>query len=118
MELAVAHVESDHSPRTALQENVGEAAGRRAEVERVEPGDVEGERVERVRELVARARYVRRRSRDLEWRVLVDLFAGLRVAGNAAGHDERLRLRTRLGETPLDEQDVNPLLGQRRAGSR
>ena len=76
----------------------------------VEPADVDPERVERVRELVPGARDVRRRRLDLERRVLVDLLARLRVARHAPRHHERLRLRARLGEPALDEQDVKPLL--------
>ena len=49
---------------------------------------------------------------DLEVRSLVDLLARFRVARHASGHDERLRLRARLREPALDEQDVKPLLGQ------
>ena len=52
------------------------------------PARVDAERVERVRELVARARDVRRRPLDLERRRVVDLLAGLRVAGHEPGHHE------------------------------
>ena len=40
---------------------------------------------------------------------VVDLLAGLRVARDEAGHDERLRLRAALGEAALDEQHVQAL---------
>ena len=110
MQLAVADVERDHPRGAALQQHVGEAAGRGADVEAVEPGDVEAERVERIRELVSGARDVRRRRLDLERRVVGELLAGLRVPGHEPGHDERLRLGARLGEPALDEQHVEPLL--------
>ena len=66
VELAVADVERDHARRAALEQDVREAAGRGADVEAVAPGRVDPERVERVRELVAAARDVRRRPLDLE----------------------------------------------------
>ena len=78
VQLPVADVERDHARGAALEEDVGEAAGRRADVEAVEPGRVDAERVERVRELVPAARDVRRRALDLERDRLVDLLAGLR----------------------------------------
>ena len=76
VQLPVAHVERDHARRAALQQHVGEPAGGGADVERVEPGDVDPERVEGVRELVPGARDVRRRLAHRERRVLVDLLAG------------------------------------------
>ena len=110
MELAVAHVDR-HDPRRApLEQAVGEAAGRRAEVEAVEAGHVEAHGVERVGELLPAAGDEARRRLDRQLRVLVDLRAGLRVAGHEPGEDERLRLRAALGEPALDEQDVEPLL--------
>ena len=54
VELAVADVERDHPRRAALQQAVGEAAGRGAEVETVASRRIDAERVERVRELLAR----------------------------------------------------------------
>src|SRR3954451_16400826 len=61
-------------------------------------------------ELVDAARAVRRRPLHLERRVLLDLLARLRVPRHEPGHDQRLRLRPRHGETSLDEQDVETLL--------
>ena len=55
IELAVADVERDDAGRAALEQHVGEAAGRRADVERAAPVRVDAERVERVRELDAAA---------------------------------------------------------------
>ena len=66
VELPVADVDRDHPRSAALQQAVGEAAGRGADVEAVAPGDVEPERVERVLELDPaagdEARAARRRS--------------------------------------------------------
>ncbi len=109
MQLAVADVERDHARRAALQEHVREAARRGADVEAVEPADVDRERVERVRELVPGPRDVRRRLLDLERDVVRHLLARLRVSRDESGHHERLRLGARLGEPALDEQDVKPL---------
>ena len=54
-ELSATHVESVDPARAALQQDVGETAGRRADVERDEPGRVDLEGVERGRELVTAA---------------------------------------------------------------
>ena len=68
VELSVPDVEGDDLPRAALQQHVGEAASRRADVERVPAGDVDAERLERVGQLQAAAadiRMIRRRQGDL-----------------------------------------------------
>ena len=64
MQLPVADVDRDHARGAALQQDVGEAAGRRADVEHVEARRVDAELVERVRELLAAARDVRRPADD------------------------------------------------------
>src|SRR5438067_214551 len=110
VELAVADVERDHARRPPLQEDVGEPARRGADVEAVETGDIDPERVERVTQLLATARDELRRRGDGELSVLLDLHAGLRVPGHAAGEDERLRLSSRLRQAALDEEDVEALL--------
>ena len=84
MQLPVADVERDHARGAALEQHVGEAAGRGADVEAVEPARVDPERVERVRELLAAARNVRRRRVDRELGVLVDLLARPSVARGQA----------------------------------
>ena len=99
-------VERDHARRAALEQDVREAAGRGADVERVPPGRVDPELVEGVRELVAAARDEPRRPLDDELRRFVHLLAGLLVAVDEARHHERLRLRAALGEPALDEEDV------------
>ena len=63
-ELSAAHVESVDPARAALQQDVGEAAGRGADIERDEPGRVDPEGVERRRQLVAAAADVRLRGDD------------------------------------------------------
>ena len=109
MELPVPDVERDHTGGAALEEDVGESAGRRPHVEAVAPRRVDSERVERVIELLAPAGDEPRPALDAQLCGLVDLLAGLRVAGNEAGEYQRLRLRSRLREPALDEEDVQAL---------
>ena len=110
VELPATHVER-YDPRCAsLEQAVGEAARRGADVEAVRVGRVDAECVERVRELLAASRNEWRRPLDRELGVLVDLLAGLCVAGDEAGQHERLRLRARLREAALDEEDIEALL--------
>ena len=113
VELAVADVERDDARRAPLEQAVGEATGRGAEVEAVEARHVETHGVESVGELLAAARDEARRRLDRQLGVLVDLRARLGVAGHEPGEDERLSLRAALGEPALDEQDVQALLHER-----
>ncbi len=110
VELPVADVERDDARRTVLQEAVGEAAGRGTDVDTARSGDVDAERAECVRELLAAAGDETRRGVDRELGVGVDLLPGLRASRDQPCEHERLRLRARLGEPALDEQDVEPLL--------
>ena len=110
VQLAVADVEGHDARGAALEQDVGEPAGRCADIEAVEPRRIDAGCFERVRELLAAARDVTRRLRHRELRRLVHLLAGLRVARHEACEDERLRLRAALGQPTLDEQHVEPLL--------
>src|SRR4029079_17241368 len=110
MELPVPDVERDHARGAALKEDVGESAGRRPHVEAVAPRRIDSERVERVIELLTPAGDDPCPALDAQLGGLVDLFAGLRVAGNEAGEYQRLRLCSRRGEPALDEEDVQALL--------
>ena len=56
MELPVADVERNDARRASLQQAVGEAAGRRSDVEAERSFDADPERVERVRELLTAPR--------------------------------------------------------------
>ncbi len=110
VQLAVADVERDHARRAALEQDVGEAAGRGADVDAVEAGRVDAEPVEPVRELLAAARDVRTAvSCTVSSASSSTWCPGLVVAGHETGHDERLRLRPRLREPALDEEDVEAL---------
>ena len=110
MELAVADVDRHDARRACLEQAVGEAAGRGADVHGVLARDVDAECVESVPELLAAARHVRGRHVDRDVGGLVHLLPGLLVPGDAAGKDERLRLAPGLREPSLDEQRVEPLL--------
>ncbi len=110
MELAVADVERDHVRCAALEEDVGEAARRGTDVEAAPARDLDAERVERVRELLAAPGDEARWPLDGELGRLVDLLARLAMAGHQAREDERLRLCAAFGEPALDQQDVEPLL--------
>jgi hypothetical protein len=63
-----------------------------------------------VYELLAAARDEPRRPLDHELGSLVDLLARLRMTVDESGEDQRLRLRTALRKTALDEHHVQPLL--------
>ena len=66
VELAVADVERDQTGGAALEKDVREAACRRPHVEAVATGDIDAERLERVRELDAPSRDVRLAACHLE----------------------------------------------------
>src|SRR3989442_13614976 len=106
MQSPVTAVERDPAPRAAREQDVGETAGGGADVDRVDPGDIEAERVERVRELVPGARDVGRPTLERQLDRLVDLSARLVVAGHEPGEHERLRLRAALAEAALHQQYV------------
>src|SRR3954447_9370244 len=118
VELVRPDVERDHSRSAALQEDVGEAAGGRADVEAVETGGVDVQTVEAVRELLAATGDVLRAAVHAQLGAFVDLLAGLVVARDAAGHDERLRLRARFRQTTLDERNVDAFLHAIAAATR
>ena len=112
MQLPVPDVEGGDARGAVLEHAVGEAAGRRADVEAVEPFDVEAERLERAFELPAAAAHEALGRFDLDFGVLGHRVAGLRVrlAGDAdlALAHEALGERARGGEAPRDEQFVEP----------
>src|SRR5207247_9656985 len=111
-------VECEHAGGAALERDVGESAGRGADVEAVAPGRVEAERIERMCELLAAARDVLRRPFDLDLRRIVDLRPGLVVAPDTPGQHERLRLCAAFCQSALDEQRVEPFLHVTTCASR
>ena len=122
--LSTAHVESVDAACAALQQDIGEATGRRADVERDLTGRVDPERFERGGQLEAAAADVRHRLLDDDGDGVVDLVAGLAIpAGGVAipdadlaGQDERLGARPRIRQPAIDQQLVEADLGH--AGSR
>jgi hypothetical protein len=92
VELRPPDVERDHLGGAALEKDVGEAAGRGADVETASAGGIDAEGLERVVELVAAPRDEPRLLGELERCRFVDLLPGLVEPGHPPGHDERLRL--------------------------
>ena len=109
MELPVADVDRDDARRAGLEQAVGEAAGRGADIGAVAPFDVDAERVECVAQLLSATGDERRWPLDAELGVLVDLLPGLLVAGHEPGEHERLRLASALRQALFHEEDVESL---------
>ena len=83
MQLAVADVDGDDTRGAALQQDVGEAAGRGADVETVEPRRIDAELVERMRELLAAARDVLRAALTVSSAVSSTCCPGLSYPGTS-----------------------------------
>src|SRR3954451_7872913 len=118
VQLSVADVESDDARGPPLQQDIRESSGRRTDVDTFAAGWIDAEDVERVCKLLPAPRYIRGRLLDVDDRLVVDLRSRLVVSAHAAREHERLRLRTSLGEAPLDEQHVEPFLHLRTCASR
>ena len=118
MELAVGHVEGDHRGGAALEQAVGEAAGGGAHVERAPAGRVDPERVERVGELHAPARDVRRRLGHrhvgLVGHQLARLLAGRPPTRTSPAITAAAARERDLVQAALGEQGVEPPLGHAR----
>ena len=100
----------------ALEQHVGEAARRRADVEGAPPGDVDAEGVERARQLDAAAADVRViRGGQLDAGVDGDRRAGFRddlaVDRHLSGENQRPRALARRREAAVDEGDIEADLG-------
>ena len=112
IELALPHIDRVNAGRAALQEDVGEAAGRRTNVDRDLPGHIEPERVERARQLVAATRHVLRAGVDGDVRILGHRSG--RPVGAATIHshrtreDEGLRALAARRELTLHQELVKP----------
>ena len=129
-ELPASHVESVDAGRTALQEDVGEAAGRGADVEAHEPARVDPEGIERGGELVAAPADEGLGLVHIDVGGRRDQVAGLAVVTGGvalphpdlAGQHERLRAAARLDQPALHEQlveaDPRGLRSGRRAVAR
>ena len=113
IELAVADVQRDDARRPAAKQDVGEAAGRGADVERETAGHLDPEDIQRVRELDAAAAdvwMVRFDERDV--RVGCDRRAGLgddlAVDADEPGEDQRPRALARRGHPARDQRGIEP----------
>ena len=106
-------VEGDHANGAALQQHVGEAAGRCADVERLAAVDRDAERVERVRQFDAAAADVRvvglfERNLCISRDRRAGFLRGLAVDQDDARKNERARPLARLGQAALHEQQIEP----------
>jgi uncharacterized protein DUF998 len=122
IKLSLPHVDRVNPERAPLQQHVGEAAGRRADVDGNLPGHVEAEGVERSRELVAAPRYVLRTGVDGEFGIQGD--GRRRPVGSAAVDTHRAREDQGLcalaarGELALHQELIKPNSFCQRADSR
>ena len=110
MQLPVADVDRDHAGNAVLEQTVGEAAGGRADVDRVATVELDLEPLERVGELLAAAGDEARRPVDRKLGILRHLVTRLVEARHEPGEHERLSLRPALRQPTFDEQDVEALL--------
>ena len=125
-ELGAPDVEGVDAAGAALQQDVGEATGRRTHVEADAAARVDLERIECRGKLVAAARDVRVPLDEVHRRRRIEEIAGLAVPPRAvpladahlAGQHQRLRTGARLDQAALDEElvesDAGPF-GRRRA---
>ena len=117
VELPVTDVDRDHHRRSALEQAVGEAAGRGADVEAATPVDVDLELGESVLELDPASRDELFGLVDDQLSVLRDQLARLLDGGSVlpqahpAGADARGGGRTRGSESALGEQGVGAAAG-------
>ena len=115
-QLAPTDIEGVDADGAALEEDVGEAPGRGADIERDHPARVDLERIQRRRQLVATATDIGLRFGHADGRVRGDHVARLAVVPGSvalphpdrAGQHERLRTAARLDQSALDEQLIEP----------
>ena len=113
VELAVADVERDDAARAALEQHVGEPAGRGADVERLAAVDGDAECVERMRQLDAAAadvRMVRLLERDRRRHPATGVpgfLRGLAVDQHDAGQNQRARTLARRRQAALRRADTS-----------
>ncbi len=112
-ELPVPDIDGIDASRAALQQHVGEAAGRGADVEGDGTGGVDAEMVERMGELdaaarhpgmIAPAQFERRFGGDADARLVEPAIA----APHRAGENQRLRLGAAVGKAALDQERIKP----------
>ena len=110
VELRPPDVDGDHRGGTALEQAIGESAGRGAKVEAAETGRVYAECVEGGFKLVAATADKAVGFEQFDWCVIVEELRGLHKDGGpnagAASHDEALGAFPALGEAALNEELV------------
>ena len=112
VQLPVADVERDHAPRAALEQDVGEAAGRRADVEAVEPAPGRRRtRRARSRACARRARRTAAAARPRAARASSTCSPGFECPGTSPAITSACACARALGQAALDEEDVEALLG-------
>ena len=114
VELPVTDVQRDDARGAALEQDVGEAASRRADVERLASGDVDAEGVERVRQLEPAAADIGMVGRD-ERDVGVGVDRRARPSRPAAPSTQTwparisARARSRDGARPRSTSTIEPI---------
>jgi hypothetical protein len=117
-ELSASHVESIDARRTALQQDIGESAGRRANIEADPAGRIDVKGIQRRRQLLSAARDVARPRDELDRGRHIDQIARLavppcliaRTYQDVAGQQQGLRFRASLGQAALDQKLIEPKL--------
>ena len=115
MQLAATDIHGIDSPRAACEEDLGEAAGRGADIEADAAARIkhriEAEVIERGRELHPAARHVRVRRLGAQHRIGGDFLRRLRddnlIRRHAAGGNGGLRFGAALEQAALDEQPID-----------
>src|SRR5664279_5510334 len=114
MELTGAAIHGVYAGRSGLQQDVGEAAGGRADIQADLAGDVEGEVAQRAGQLESAAAYVGGTREDFEDAIILHGVSGfgglLPVEAHLAGHDQGLGFLAGFGETAVHHQTVQPCL--------
>ena len=120
-ELPVASVDGHDFTRATLKQAVGEAPGRRPDIEAAQPVHLDARAVERVRQLLATPADEGRRLTHLDGRAVGDRLGGTRgdrpVDAHIARHHERTRALRRGREPAFDEQYVEAWASARASGA-
>ncbi len=115
MQLPVSHIDRVDASRAAREQDFGEAAGRGADIKADAVFRIEGELIERGRELDAAARNPWVRRCGAQHCVGGDFVGGLGdrdlVGGHPAGRDGGLRLGAALEQAAFDQQTIDALAG-------
>ena len=113
VELSMADIEGVHAGGSVLQQAIGEAAGGCAEVQADLAGRIDFEMLQRGLQLEAAPANESRAREDFDAAGCGHALAGLLrfavIDQNLAGHDEGLRFFPGIGQTAVQEQEVEPL---------